>query len=75
MLYRRELPESARKEFTDAIACLQSIPTTLSDDLREIYPGVKTRYDEFLATHIQLTRFIHMTVRPGHYILTMFSTH
>ncbi|KAF7595181.1 hypothetical protein BBP40_006925 [Aspergillus hancockii] len=57
----RELPETARKEFTDAIVCLQNIPTTLTADLMEIYPGVKTRYDEFLATHIQLTKFIHMT--------------
>ncbi|KAE8336756.1 hypothetical protein BDV24DRAFT_141215 [Aspergillus arachidicola] len=57
----RELTQEERQQFTDAVRCLQSIPTTLADDLRQIYPGVQTRYDEFLATHINLTSVIHMT--------------
>ncbi|KAB8227288.1 tyrosinase family protein [Aspergillus alliaceus] len=57
----RELSQMERREFIEAVQCLQNIPTNLSDDLKEIYPGVKTRFDEFLATHIELVGFIHMT--------------
>ncbi|KAE8374837.1 hypothetical protein BDV26DRAFT_295598 [Aspergillus bertholletiae] len=57
----RELTQQERQEFTNAVQCLQSIPTTLSADLRQIYPGVHTRYDEFQATHINLTKVIHLT--------------
>ncbi|KAE8153500.1 hypothetical protein BDV25DRAFT_168743 [Aspergillus avenaceus] len=57
----RELPQTARLEFIGAIQCLQDTPPTISADLMEIYPGVKSRYDEFLAVHIQLVKHIHFT--------------
>ncbi|BCS11166.1 tyrosinase [Aspergillus luchuensis] len=58
---RRSLSLAARKEFTDAIVCLQSLPTNISAEEKETFQGVQTRYDEFVATHINLTEHIHVT--------------
>ncbi|GKZ67630.1 hypothetical protein AnigIFM50267_002115 [Aspergillus niger] len=57
----RSLSPNARKEFTDAITCMQSRPTNISAEEKETFQGVKTRYDEFVATHINLTEHIHVT--------------
>ncbi|KAI2914899.1 hypothetical protein CBS147371_6119 [Aspergillus niger] len=57
----RSLSPNARKEFTDAITCMQSHPTNISAEEKETFQGVKTRYDEFVATHINLTEHIHVT--------------
>ncbi|GKZ31311.1 hypothetical protein AbraIFM66950_011705 [Aspergillus brasiliensis] len=57
----RSLTLTERKEFTDAIVCLQSLPTNISAEEKETFQGVQTRYDEFVATHINLTAHIHVT--------------
>ncbi|PYI07973.1 Di-copper centre-containing protein [Aspergillus sclerotiicarbonarius CBS 121057] len=58
----RDLSFDARKEFTDAIMCLQSLPANISAEVKETFQGVQSRYDEFVATHINLTEYIHVTV-------------
>ncbi|PYH90900.1 tyrosinase, partial [Aspergillus ellipticus CBS 707.79] len=57
----RDLTLASRKEFTDAVQCLQSRPTNISAETQKTYQGVKTRYDEFVATHINMTEYIHLT--------------
>jgi len=47
-----------RKAYTDAVLCLQSKPS-LADPA--FAPGAKTRYDDFVALHINLTTVIHAT--------------
>jgi tyrosinase len=54
----RKMSNDDRKSFTDAIMCLKEVPTTV--DASE-YPGVKSRYDEYVATHINMTMGIHVT--------------
>jgi tyrosinase len=48
-----------RQGFTDALQCLQALPSQLDP---AGYPGVKTRYDEFVAVHINMTNVIHLNV-------------
>ncbi|KAG0146059.1 hypothetical protein CROQUDRAFT_44897 [Cronartium quercuum f. sp. fusiforme G11] len=52
------LTPAERKEYTDAVLCLQSKPPrTNTHDA----PGVKSRYDDFVATHIKQSQHIHAT--------------
>ncbi|KAF2741570.1 Di-copper centre-containing protein [Polyplosphaeria fusca] len=58
---RREwgsLSNKERKAYTDAVLCLQAkkarYPTS-------IFPGVRSRFDDFVGTHINQTTFIHYT--------------
>lgn len=48
-----------RKAYTDAVLCLQSKPSKFPAG---VAPGAKTRYDDFVAVHINSTLFIHATV-------------
>jgi tyrosinase len=48
-----------RKSFTDAITCLKQTPA--SAEGRATGPGVLSRYDEYVATHINMTMNIHVT--------------
>ncbi|QIW97365.1 hypothetical protein AMS68_002883 [Peltaster fructicola] len=58
----RNMTLSARKSFTNAVKCLQKIPPkSMSPNESVQYPGVKSRYDEYVATHINYTYNIHMT--------------
>lgn len=54
----RQMSNEDRKSFTDAIMCLKQLPTTVDANT---YPGVQSRYDEYVATHIDLTMNIHVT--------------
>jgi tyrosinase len=54
----RKMSNQDRKSFTDAIMCLKQVPTTAD---ATAYPGVKSRYDEYVATHINMTMSIHVT--------------
>lgn len=54
---RSSLSKSNRKKYTDAVLCLQSKPARSGS----IAPGAKSRYDDFLATHINQTLTIHGT--------------
>jgi len=56
---RGMLSNKERKAYTDAVLCLQAktgrTPTSL-------IPGVKSRFDDFVGTHINQTLNIHYTV-------------
>ncbi|KAN0106125.1 Di-copper centre-containing protein [Hyaloscypha variabilis] len=58
---RREwltLTNAERTAYTDAVLCLQSKPALTNQTL---VPGAKTRYDDFVWTHINQTLIIHGT--------------
>ncbi|PNS17318.1 Tyrosinase [Sphaceloma murrayae] len=55
---RREWHTLAKFEklsYIAAVRCLQSLPSRMSDTV----PGARTRYDDFVATHMQQTLSIH----------------
>ncbi|QGA17998.1 hypothetical protein EYB26_005676 [Talaromyces marneffei] len=47
-----------KKAYIDAVLCLQSKPSNTPSNL---VPGARTRYDDFVATHINQTPNIHYT--------------
>ncbi|VUC35833.1 unnamed protein product [Clonostachys rosea] len=58
---RREwgtLSKKERKSYIDAVKCLQSKPARTP---AEVAPGAKTRFDDYVATHINQTLNIHYT--------------
>ncbi|KAF2440766.1 Di-copper centre-containing protein [Karstenula rhodostoma CBS 690.94] len=58
---RREwsaLTKKQRKAYTDAVLCLQSKPARTP---ASVAPGVRSRYDDFIATHILQANYIHYT--------------
>lgn len=57
-MFRDHLDATARKSYINAVLCLQSRPSILDQTK---YPGAKTRYDDFLAVHINQTLTIHGT--------------
>merc|ERR1712072_1238655 len=57
----RSMSNDQRKAFTDAIACLQDTEPRYTTAGSDAYPGVYTRYDEFVSTHINMTYHIHGT--------------
>ncbi|OTB18066.1 hypothetical protein K445DRAFT_315825 [Daldinia sp. EC12] len=52
------LSKKERKAYTDAVLCLQSLPAKTP---ASVAPGAKSRYDDFVATHIIQTQNIHYT--------------
>ncbi|KAI1385398.1 Di-copper centre-containing protein [Hypoxylon trugodes] len=50
------LSQDERKAYTSAVLCLQSLPAKTPTNL---VPGVRSRYDDFVATHINQTLNIH----------------
>ncbi|OQO02007.1 hypothetical protein B0A48_12480 [Cryoendolithus antarcticus] len=58
----RNMTLEHRKSFTDAVECLQRLPPqVMTHEQSAQYPGVHSRYDEYVATHINYTMTIHMT--------------
>lgn len=58
----RAMTKEKRKEFTDAVTCLKNLPPkVVTADQASEYAGVKSRYDEYVATHIENTFKIHAT--------------
>ncbi|OIW32818.1 Di-copper centre-containing protein, partial [Coniochaeta ligniaria NRRL 30616] len=55
---RNKLSASDRKAYIKAVQCLQS---KLAKTPASVAPGAKTRYDDFVATHIYQTLTIHYT--------------
>lgn len=49
---------SERTSYIDAVLCMQSSPSHLNNTQ---VPGAKTRLDDFVATHINQTRSIHLS--------------
>jgi tyrosinase len=59
---RREwgtLSNQERKAYTDAVVCLQKKQAKTPS---ELVPGAKSRYDDWVATHVNQTQTIHYTV-------------
>ncbi|KAH8601176.1 tyrosinase [Bisporella sp. PMI_857] len=50
-----------RKTYTDAVLCLQKKPSRFLTTDPTLAPGAKSRYDDFVAVHIQNTFTIHAT--------------
>ena len=48
-----------RKEFTDAIVCLMGQPSRTQPS--SSYPGVKNRFDDYAAAHIQFDKSHHFS--------------
>lgn len=57
----RSMSNDQRKAFTDAMTCLQKTEPKEVKAGNADWPGVKTRYDEYVATHINDTFNIHGT--------------
>lgn len=55
---RASLSETQRKAYTDAVLCLQKLPALTPTSL---VPGVRSRYDDFVASHINQSLSIHYT--------------
>jgi tyrosinase len=55
----RALSHRERRAYIDSILCLQRLPPQTPS---AVAAGAKTRYDDFLATHINQTWQIHRTV-------------
>ena len=56
---RRALSKNDRKAYTEAVLCLQSLPPRSSPS---DVPGARSRFDDFVAVHINQTGIIHHTV-------------
>jgi hypothetical protein len=58
---RSDLSIPQRKEYIQAVLCLQS-KAPISP--RDKFPGAKNRYDDFVAAHQSLAIMLHSTVSP-----------
>lgn len=56
---RGDLSDGEKKAYITAVQCLTSAPSKLDPTK---YPGAKTRFDDFVAVHINQTMSIHGTV-------------
>ena len=54
---RGSLSTTERAEYIDAVLCLQRLPSIIPEGL---VPGAKSRFDDFVATHINQTLSIHL---------------
>lgn len=61
---RADLSSDDRKGYISAVKCLMSLPSKFDSS---IVPGAKSRYDDFVAQHINQTLTIHLTVRHSGY--------
>lgn len=59
MIYRSTLSTLEKRNYIDAVLCLGKKPARTP---AAIAAGAKSRYDDFVVTHIQQTRTIHFTV-------------
>ena len=48
-----------RKEYTDAVLCLTTLPPITP---LEVAPGVRSRFDDLHASHINQTLWVHLSV-------------
>ncbi|KAK7960653.1 hypothetical protein PG996_011296 [Apiospora saccharicola] len=53
-----DLSDAEKTDYIDAVRCLMTKPSITPP---EVVPGARTRYDDFVATHMNLTRSVHMT--------------
>jgi tyrosinase len=59
MFYRKTLSKKDKKAYIDAVLCLRKKPSKADPAFA---PGARTRYDDFVAVHINQTLSIHGTV-------------
>jgi tyrosinase len=55
----RAFTRNEKKAYINSVLCLQDLP---SQTPNELAPGTMSRYDDFVATHINQTLIIHYTV-------------
>jgi len=60
MLHRSDLTVAQREEYIKAVLCLQNKPAKAPKDQ---IPGAKSRYDDFVATHMTQAMMLHDPVR------------
>lgn len=71
---RREwdsLSTEQKEQYVQAVLCLQSKPSISGD----LVPGARSRFDDFVGTHINQTLTIHGTVRDPDPIRSHAGTH
>lgn len=56
--HRRTLSKAQRLEYIGAVKCLMAKPAQTGG----FFAGAKTRYDDFLALHINSTDYVHFNV-------------
>ncbi|RDL37489.1 uncharacterized protein BP5553_04922 [Venustampulla echinocandica] len=59
-----DLTIAERNDYVAAVKCLRTIPSKLSQTQ---YPGAKTRYDDFVVVHINMTMHVHATANFLHW--------
>jgi hypothetical protein len=59
-LCRSTFSTQERRDYINAVLHLQTLPSKLDPKL---FPGARTRYDDFVGVHINQTLSIHFTVR------------
>lgn len=57
------LSTSQKKSYISAVLCLQALPAESGN----LAPGAMSRYDDFVATHINQTLTVHGTVSYHHH--------
>lgn len=55
----RAFTRKEKKAYINSVLCLRELPSITPPDLA---PGAKSRYDDFVVTHINQTQIIHYTV-------------
>lgn len=55
---RSTFSTAQKKEYIGAVQCMAKLPPKTTKD---VCPGCKNRYDDFVATHIQQSFNIHVT--------------
>ena len=58
-MIRRTLPNDQKAAYIAAVKCLQREPGVT----QHLYPGVRSRYDDYLGTHINITDLYHFSVK------------
>ena len=58
-VHRGDLTKVQRKEYIDAVLCLQSKPPLTAHQA----PGAKSRFDDYVVVHVQQTLRNHGSVR------------
>lgn len=56
--YRRTLSKAEKLDYIGAVKCLMALPAQTGG----FFAGAKTRYDDFLALHINSTDYVHFNV-------------
>jgi tyrosinase len=59
MKLRSTLSRSEKRNYLDAIQCIHSKPALTPS---AVAPGAKSRYDDFVVTHVLQTYSVHATV-------------